>query len=100
MTKTILSTLAAVFTFTPAAFAGPFTSVSSVPTIYGQFGCLQRAQTKLFVIGATGITNNNSSVWGNLGESTVGIWCRGDEALIVVAGGDVASLRTEIRSAF
>lgn len=101
MIKSILIATAIVLSSVPAAFAGaPGTGVSSASTIYGKFGCIERAKNKFFALGARSITSDNSFVWGYVGNSTVGVWCRGQEAIIVAAGDDYKSLRDEIQNAF
>lgn len=101
MIKSILTATAIIFSSVPAAFAAaPGVGVSSASTIYGQFGCMERARNKFFAIGATGITSDNSSIWGYVGDSTVGVWCRGQEAIIVAAGDNYSNLRDEIKKAF
>lgn len=103
MKKIVLPTLAALATIvgTPT-FAGPAAGISVANTPYGSFGCVQRAEMKFFSIGATNIQKPGGSVvWADLGETTVGVWCRGTEAIIVVAGGNqVIDLKNEIKSAF
>jgi len=101
MIKSILTATAFILASVPAAFAGPpGAAVASASTIYGQFGCMERARNKFYAVGATGITTDNSSIWGFVRDSTVGVWCRGQEAIIVTAGTDVTNLRDEIKSAF
>ena len=101
MIKSILTATAIILSSVPAAFAGPpGTGVSSVSTIYGQFGCMERARNKFFVIGATSITSDNSFIWGYVSDATVGVWCRGQEAIIVAAGDNYSNLRDEIKKAF
>ncbi len=100
MIKTIITTAAILATSIPAAFAGPATTLASAPTMYGQFGCIQRAQNKLYAIGATNINSNNVSIWGHLSNTTVGVWCRGSEAIIVVSGENVNNIRDEIKAVF
>lgn len=99
MIRSILAT-AAVLTMSPASFAGPAVSMSIVQTPYGQFGCMQRAQNKFFGIGATRIRSDVNSVWGHLNDTTIGVWCRGQEAFIVTAGDNVNEIRDEVRNAF
>ncbi len=101
MIKFILTATTILLSSTSAAFAGPpGAGVSAVSTIYGQFGCMERARNKFYAIGATAITNDNSVIWGYVNNSTVGVWCRGQEAVIVIAGDDVSNLRNEIKNAF
>ena len=101
MIKSILTASAIIFASASAAIAGPpGASVASASTIYGQFGCMERARNKFYAIGATSITSDNSSIWGYVGDSTVGVWCRGQEAIIITAGSNVTTLRDEVKKAF
>lgn len=87
----------------PAMAASPSVSIQSVNTPYGTFSCKQRAQNKLFSMGATGVSNlsSGSIIWGYIGDNTAGVWCRGIEAIIVVSGtSDSGSIRDEISQAF
>lgn len=82
------------------ALAGPGLGYAVVGTPYGTFGCKQRAETKLFSIGATNISKG-STIWADYQDYTIGIWCRGSEAIIMVSGNSpVADLRNELKSAF
>ncbi|MEY4332405.1 MAG: hypothetical protein RLZZ196_1143 [Bacteroidota bacterium] len=86
---------------TPAFASAPAASLGAAPTPYGQFGCLQRAQNKLFSIGATSINPSSSGVWAFLNnETTIGIWCRGSEAIISVSGENASIIRDELRNTF
>jgi hypothetical protein len=101
MIKSILTVTAIILSSVPSAFAAaPGAGVASASTIYGQFGCIERARNKFFALGATGITADNSIIWGFVGDSTVGVWCRGQEAIIITAGDNTANLRDEIKKAF
>lgn len=100
MIKTILATAAIILNTTTSALAGPAAAVGSRQTPYGQFGCMQRSQNKLFAIGATNITSGSDSVWADLGDNSIGVWCRGPEAIVVTAGPDSNTLRREVGSVF
>lgn len=79
----------------------PQLSIGSAPTPYGVSGCMQRAEMVLYRIGATGISpgSGSGSYFASHGSNTVGIWCRGPEAIIVVAGDNNApTLRQEVRA--
>lgn len=85
------------------AEAAPRLGYGATGTPYGLFGCKQRAEGKLYSIGATGIqkTNNSNTVWAYSGNFSIGIWCRGDEAIIMVSGdSDTLDLINEIKAAF
>lgn len=75
-----------------------------VNTPYGAFGCKQRAEQKLFSIGATSLTKSAglNVTWAKFqGTHSIGIFCRGSEAVIMVAGnGDTSDIRNELKSAF
>jgi len=50
---------------------------------------------------ATGMKVYPEAVWANLDDFKIGVWCRGQEAIITVAGnGDTSALRDEIKTAF
>jgi hypothetical protein len=101
MIKSVLTATAVILSSVPSAFAGaPATSITSASTIYGQFGCMERARNKFFALGATGITSDNSFIWGYVNDSTVGVWCRGQEAIVIASGDNATSLRDEIKKAF
>jgi len=100
MIKSILTSTAIILASTSSAFAGPMIAVKSIQTIYGQFSCLQRAQNKLTAISATSMTANSSFVWGHYPKTTMGVWCRGQEAIIMVSGENADDIRDEIVSAF
>ena len=103
MIKSILTASAIIAATTSAAFAGPATRLNAVDTPYGQTVCMQRAKNKLFIMGVTGVTSNNVSMWGHIAESIIGVWCRGTEAIIVVAGNDnsvLDGLRDEVKGVF
>lgn len=100
MIKTILTTATILFASIPAALAGPATTLSAVPTMYGQTGCMQRAQNKFYAIGATNLSSTNRSIWGHLNGSTLGVWCRGSEAIVIVSGDNATNLLEEIKSVF
>lgn len=101
MLKSLLTTAAVVLTSVPALAGPPGATLSEVSTVYGKFGCIQRAQNKFFAMGATSIDVNSSSVWAFInGESTIGVWCRGSEAIISVSGTNITTLRDEIKTAF
>lgn len=102
--KIILASLASLpLLFAHSAEAAPRLGYGAVGTPYGLFGCRQRAESKLYSIGATGIqkTNNSNTTWAYLGNFSIGVWCRGDEAVILVSGdSDTMELINEIKSAF
>ena len=103
MIKSILTAAAVMFVSVPAAFsATPATAIASADTPYGKFSCLERAKNKYYALNATSISysSGGSSIWGYVGNSTVGVWCRGPEAIIVVADGNASTLRDEIKTAF
>jgi hypothetical protein len=100
MIKSILVSTAIILTTATSALAGPAAAVGARLTPYGQFGCIQRAQNKLFAIGATNITSSPDSIWADLGDNSIGVWCRGSEAIVVTAGPDSSTLRKEVGSVF
>lgn len=97
---------ALLLSLTGPAMAGsePALGFSTAGTPYGVFGCKQRAENKLFSIGATDISKSSVSqtIWARYGGThTIGVWCRGTEVVIMVAGsGDTTDISNEIRSAF
>lgn len=102
LNKIIFSVVAGVLSTLPAAAQGvPGLAWRYVPTGYGQLGCIQRAESKLYQIGATNVSRNNSvNVFGNLTNEKIGISCRGAEAVIIVAGDDPFTVRDEVYKAF
>ena len=100
MIKTILTSTAILFASVPAAFAGPGQAVMVVPTIYGKFACVERAKNKLASISATSMTIDSDSVWGHYTNTSMGVWCRGQEAIILTAGENASAIRDEIKTAF
>lgn len=100
MIKTILATTAIILTTATSALAGPSVYAISKQTPYGQFGCMQRSQNKLFAIGATNITPSSNSVWGDFGSNSIVIWCRGSEAIVITSGPDSAALKNEVSDIF
>jgi hypothetical protein len=85
------------------ALAAPDVYMKSIDTPFGTFACKQRAQNRLFAMGATGVSNLSSgnTIWGYLADNTVGVWCRGNEAIVIVAGNaDGKNIRDEVVSAF
>lgn len=101
MIKSLLTTAAVVLTSIPAFAGSPAIALSAVSTVYGKFGCVQRAQNKLFALGGTSINTSSNFVWGTVnGETTVGVWCRGSEAIITVSGDNASNVRDEIKTAF
>ena len=87
--------------FSSFAQSAPGVAFRSVDTPYGQFGCLLRAENKLYSIGATSVNKTSNAVFGIVNNSRAAIWCRGAEAVIFVAGpGDSGPLREEIYNAF
>lgn len=101
MIKALLATAVVALTSTPAFAGPPGAAISALSTVYGKFGCVQRAQNKFFAIGATSIDVTSNSVWGHVnGETTAGVWCRGPEVIIFVSGFNSGSVRDEIKSAF
>lgn len=72
----------------------------SVRTSYGSFACKSRAEQTLFRLGATNI-RGTKSIWANHGSSMISIWCRGDEAVIVIGGpGETSDLYDEVKRNF
>lgn len=103
MLNKIIFSVAAVFLSTLPASAGgvPGLAWSFAPTGYGQLGCIQRAESKLYQIGATNVNRNNViNVFGNLINEKIGVSCRGAEAIIIVAGDDPFTVRDEVYKAF
>ena len=100
MIKSILTSTAIILSSVPAAFAGPAQSVMVVPTIYGKFACVERAKNKLAAISATSMSIDSDSVWGHYTNTSMGVWCRGQEAIIVVSGDNASAIRDEIKTAF
>ena len=100
MIKSILASTAVVLASVPAAFAGPGQAVVVVPTIYGKFACVERAKNKLAGISATSMTVDSDSVWGHYTNTSMGVWCRGQEAIILVSGDNASAIRDEIKTAF
>jgi hypothetical protein len=103
MIKSILTVSAIILSSVSSAFAGPASRLNSVDTPYGQTVCMQRAKNQLFIMGATSITSNNVGIWGHIGDSVIGVWCRGAEAIIVVAGNNnsvLDGLRDEVKGVF
>lgn len=90
-----------LFFSSPALANPPSVSLGSALTPYGKFGCIQRAKNKFFSLNATDIDVNKNSVWAFLDNNTIGVWCRGDEAIISVSGDSNASiLKDEIKNVF
>lgn len=100
MIKSILSAAAVIFTLTPSAIAGPAMAYDSTSTYYGQFSCMQRAHSKLYSLGVNRITGGNSTIWGHFEDNTVGIWCRGNEVIVMASGPNASELRREVIRAF
>ena len=101
MIKSILASTTILLASVPAAFAGaPGVSITAVNTPYGQTTCMQRATNKFYVIGVTSIDISSANIWGYLNNSTLGVWCRGGEAIITVAGDNASTLRNEIKGVF
>jgi len=102
MLKSALISAAVILTSIPSALAAaPGISIRQVSTPYGTFGCIQRSKNKLYSMNATGIQVYTDAVWATLDESKILVWCRGQEAIITVAGdGDPSILREEIKTAF
>jgi hypothetical protein len=101
MLKSTLISAAVILTSIPSAFAAaPASVLSSVSTPYGTFGCIQRTKNKLYSMGATGMDVYPEFVWAFVGDSTVGVWCRGQEAIISVSGKGVVTLKDEMKTAF
>lgn len=103
MIKKILLSAIATLSFSTPTFAqtAPGLAYQSVSTGYGQFGCLQRAQSKLYQIGATNVYQKNGAyVYGTYGTEKIAVWCRGAEAIIIVAGTNTGVVRDEVATAF
>jgi hypothetical protein len=102
MLKSALISAAVILTSIPSAFAAaPGISLYSISTPYGTFGCIQRTKNKFYSMNATGMKVYPEAVWANLDDFKIGVWCRGQEAIITVAGnGDTSALRDEIKTAF
>lgn len=104
MLKNILTTTAAsilMFPVTAFAQSAPNVAYRSVDTPYGQFGCLLRAENKLYSIGATTVQKTTNSIFGIVSNSRVAVWCRGADAIIFVAGpNSPADIRDEVWNAF
>lgn len=102
--KTALLAPIATLCLASPVFAGspPAIGYTAASTPYGSFGCKQRAENKLYSIGATNISKSSGgTIWADYGSYSIGVWCRGSEVVIIVAGdADTTDLRTEIRSAF
>lgn len=103
--KALLSSALLLSLASPAlAGSEPILGFSSADTPYGVFSCKQRAENKLYSIGATSISKSSGSqtIWAKYGGThTIGVWCRGPEVIIMVAGnGDTIDISNEIRSAF
>lgn len=87
--------------FPASAEGAPGLAWSIAPTGYGQLGCIQRAESKLYQIGATNVhRNNNINIFGSLTNEKIGIMCRGTEAFIVVAGDNPFPVRDEVFKVF
>jgi hypothetical protein len=102
LTASLLSLMATTLVATPS-MAAPYVSMAVVDTPFGSFACKQRAQNKMYAMGATRVSNlsSGSTIWGYIGEYSLGVWCRGQEAVIVVAGdSDTASIRDDLKTAF
>lgn len=102
LSLSLLSLVATATVATPA-IAAPDVSMAAVATPYGTFACKQRAQNKMYAMGATGVSSlsSGSTIWGYIGDNTVGAWCRGQEVVIVVTGeADTSSIRSDLKTAF
>ena len=104
--KKAVATSALLLSLACPALAGsePALGFSTAETPYGVFSCKQRAENKLYAIGATNITKSSGTqtIWARHGGIySIGVWCRGSEVVIMVAGdGETTSISSEIRSAF
>lgn len=102
MIKTILTSTAILLASVPAAFAGPTLAWSYKTIGYGQFACIQKAETKLYQMSASNVNrNNNINIFGDYPNTTIGISCRSNgEVVVTVAGNDAYLLRDEILNYF
>jgi hypothetical protein len=72
----------------------------SVRTPYGSFACKSRTENALFGLGATNI-RGNKTIWANHRSSLISVWCRGEEAIIVIGGpSETSDLYEEVRRTF
>ena len=101
MFKSILTSAAVILTSAPAAFAGPALLWGYKPIGYGQFACIQKAETKLHQMSASNVNRNNViNVFGSFPNTTIGISCRNGEVMVSIAGDDASLLRDEIMNYF
>ena len=100
MLKTFLTSAALIIATSSSALAGPATAYAATTTLYGRFACIERAKNKLYSISATSIKTENFTVWGYYQGATMGLWCRGEEVIVFVAGENATAVRDELRAAF
>ena len=101
MIKSILTSAAVILASASASFAGPALLWSYKTIGYGQFACIQKAETKLYQMSASNVNRNNViNVFGSYPNTTIGISCRNGEVMVTVAGDDASLLRDEIINYF
>ena len=100
MLKTLVTSAALIIATASSALAGPATAFVSTATPYGRFACVERAKNKLYAISATSIRTDNFTVWGYHQGATMGLWCRGEEVIVFVAGENAVAIRDELKTAF
>ena len=101
MIKSILTGAAVILTSAPSAFAGPVLTWGFKQIGYGQFACIQKAETKLYQMSASNVNRNNViNVFGSFPNTTIGISCRNGEVMVSIAGDDASLLRDEIMNYF
>lgn len=67
---------------------------------YGVFACLQRAENQLYRMGAASVSRSDATIWGRLGETTIAVLCRNNEAITIGAGPEARFAVDQIRPIF
>lgn len=79
------------------SLTAPYISMQSVVTGYGQLGCLQKAESRIYQIGATNVTRTSNTVIATYGGTEkILVWCRGPEAIVTVSGNSPTAIKDDL----
>lgn len=107
MLKLITATIVSLVAFSSPASADfgvnanpPYITASIRMIPYGELGCVNRATTQLYAVGASNVDKANTTIRASFGATSILVWCNGDRVILIGAGPQAQAAVDSMKNAF